>query len=89
MEYHERFEPNVDRTKPSIKGTRVTLNMVFDKLAGGYPIDEILLSFPEITRDDVSACLHFGSELATEAYTERMKKAQILAARIRKLKFKP
>ena len=89
MEPRMHFEPNEDRTQPVLIGTKVTLNMVLDALADGSTIDEVVQSSPELTKDQVVACLHFGSELVVEAYTEKMKAAKLLKNIIRKLKVKP
>ena len=89
MDYYKEFEPNEARTIPVIKGTQVTLNMVLAKLSQGVSNEDIIKSFPEITKDKIHACLMFATELTEEAYTERMKKAKIAADKFRNLKDKP
>lgn len=89
MEDRNLFEPNDARTKPMLKGTSISVDMVLEKLAEGYSTAEIVQFFPELSEEKVRACLRFGSELIEEAYTVRMKTAMILANKIRKLKGKP
>lgn len=48
--------------KPCIRGLRVAVSDVLDYLAGGMSEDEILRDFPELTRDDIRACLAFAAD---------------------------
>jgi uncharacterized protein (DUF433 family) len=48
--------------KPCIRGTRITVSDVLEYLAGGMTEDEILQDFPELTREDVRACLAFAAQ---------------------------
>ena len=63
MEWQERIfvNPAVRSGKPSIKGTRITVYDVLEYLAGGMSEDEILADFPDLTRDDIRACLAFAA----------------------------
>ena len=42
--------------------------MRVDILAGGATFDEILASYPGSTREDIQACIAYGSEMARERY---------------------
>ena len=53
--------PGVRSGKPCIKGTRITVYDVLEYLAGGMTKDEILKDFPNLTRDDIHACLSFAA----------------------------
>jgi uncharacterized protein (DUF433 family) len=53
-------EPGKRSGKPSIRGLRITVSDVLDYLAGGMSEDDILRDFPELTRDDIRACLAFA-----------------------------
>ncbi len=46
--------------KPVIKGTRITVELVLEKIAGGETIDRILSSYPHLTREQVLACVDFA-----------------------------
>jgi uncharacterized protein (DUF433 family) len=48
--------------KPCIRGLRVTVYDVLEYLASGMSEDEILSDFPDLTRDDIRACLAFAAD---------------------------
>ena len=49
--------------KPVIAGTRVPVELVLDKLGANAELDEFFLDYPEMTLDDVKACLRYASTL--------------------------
>jgi uncharacterized protein (DUF433 family) len=53
--------PGIRSGKPCVKGTRITVYDVLEYLAGGMSEDDILSDFPNLTRDDVRACLAFAA----------------------------
>jgi uncharacterized protein (DUF433 family) len=63
MSWQERISvnPSVRSGKPCIKGTRITVYDVLEYLAGGMTEDQILVDFPDLTRDDIRACLGFAA----------------------------
>lgn len=54
--------PGVRSGKPTVRGTRITVSDVLEYLAGGMSEDEIILDFPELTREDIRACLALAAE---------------------------
>lgn len=56
--------PDVLRGKPRIKGTRVPVSLVLGYLAAGKDAAEIIREFPELTKEQVAACLDYARELA-------------------------
>ena len=60
---HDRIEinPNVMFGKPVVKGTRITVEQILRKVAGGMSIDEILADHPHLTPDDVYAAATFAA----------------------------
>lgn len=64
MDYREiiTIEPGKRSGKPCIRGMRITVQDVLEYLAGGMTEDEILSDFPELTRDDIRACLAFAAD---------------------------
>ena len=46
--------------KPCIRGLRITVYDVLDYLAGGMTEQEILADFPDLTAEDLKACLAFA-----------------------------
>lgn len=55
-------DPKIMVGKPIIKGTRITVELIVDKLANGEPIDEILIDYPHLTRESIYACLHYAAD---------------------------
>jgi uncharacterized protein (DUF433 family) len=56
------IEPGKRSGKPCIRGMRITVQDVLEYLAGGMSEDEILRDFPELTRQDIKACLAFAAD---------------------------
>ena len=56
------IEPGKRGGKPCIRGLRITVSDVLDYLAGGMTEDQILHDFPDLTRDDIKACLAFAAD---------------------------
>ena len=54
--------PAVMLGKPIIRGTRITVEHILEKLAAGETIDEILQAHPRLTRDAILAALEFGAQ---------------------------
>lgn len=48
--------------KPCIRGLRITVYDVLEYLAAGMSEEEILRDFPDLTRDDIRACLEFAAD---------------------------
>lgn len=49
--------------QPCIRGMRITVRDVLEYLAGGMSVSELLADFPELTIDDVRACLAYAANL--------------------------
>lgn len=64
MNYRDRIviDPDVRFGKPSVRGTRITVGDVLSYLAAGMSEDEILADFPQLSREDLRACLAFAAE---------------------------
>ncbi|MDA0841943.1 MAG: DUF433 domain-containing protein [Planctomycetota bacterium] len=48
--------------KPCIRGLRITVYDVLEYLASGMSEEEILRDFPDLTKDDIRACLAFAAD---------------------------
>lgn len=59
---HIESNPNRLFGKPVILNTRISVDLILEKLANGDSIDDILLAYKNITRNDIYACLMFASE---------------------------
>jgi uncharacterized protein (DUF433 family) len=55
-------EPGKRGGKPCIRGMRITVYDVLSYLAAGMSHQEILLDFPELTEDDIRACLSYAAD---------------------------
>ena len=65
MDYHERIsvDAGVMLGKPTIKGTRITVELVLRKLSQGATIPELLEAYPHIQREDILAALSYGADV--------------------------
>jgi uncharacterized protein (DUF433 family) len=55
--------PKVLGGKPTVKGTRISVEMVIGMLASEWPEDEILRNFPTLKHEDIVACLNYARNL--------------------------
>ena len=64
MDYRQRIslDPLVRSGKPCIRGTRIAVADVLDYLGGGMTVAEIVDDFPDLTAEDVQACLSFAAD---------------------------
>jgi uncharacterized protein (DUF433 family) len=56
------IEPGKMGGKPCIRGLRITVYDVLDYLASGMTEDELPRDFPDLTREDIRACLAFAAD---------------------------
>lgn len=64
------INPNICFGKPCIKGTRIWVSLILDLLASGYDTKKILEEYPQITEEDIRACIAYGAEIARERYVD-------------------
>ncbi len=64
-DYLKRIEVNskIMVGKPVIKGTRVTVEVILEKMRLGLTFEEILEDFPNITKKDIIAALEYAENL--------------------------
>ena len=64
MKKYEKIEinPNIMFGKPVIKGTRVTVEQILRKLAGGMTIEEIITDHPHLRKEDILAAQEFAAD---------------------------
>jgi len=64
VDYREivTIEPGKRGGKPCIRGLRITVYDVLEYLASGMSEAEILADFPDLTPDDIRACLAFAAD---------------------------
>jgi uncharacterized protein (DUF433 family) len=56
-------DPSIVMGKPVVAGTRITVELILEKLAAGETIDEILDAHPRLTREGVLAALNFAANI--------------------------
>jgi len=66
MNWREYIEstPDVLRGKPRIKGTRIPVSLILGYLAASNTVEKIIQEFPDLNREQISACLDFARDLS-------------------------
>jgi uncharacterized protein (DUF433 family) len=54
------LNPQVMTGKPVIKGTRITVELILERLGTGWTTEQLLKSYPHISEDSVRACLLYA-----------------------------
>jgi len=64
MDYRDRIliDPEIRFGKPCVRGTRISVGDVLSYLASGMTEQQLLADFPQLTSEDVLACLAFAAE---------------------------
>ena len=60
---HIQSNPKVMLGKPTVKGTRITVELLLWKLAGGYTFEEILGMYPNLQLDDILAAIAYAAAM--------------------------
>jgi len=58
-------DPNILLGKPVIKGTRMTVELILQKLSEGASIDQLLEAYPSLKKEDVLAVLAYASDIVS------------------------
>ena len=68
MNWSERVSHDsaICKGRACVKGTRIMVSTVLDNLAKGLVPEEIMKSYPPLTREDVQACISYAAALAHE-----------------------
>ena len=64
------IDPRICFGKPCIKGHRIWVSLVLDLLSTGLSIEEVLEEYPQLTREDVLACVAYGAEMSRERFVD-------------------
>ena len=56
--------PDVLRGKPRIKGTRIPVSLILGYLAEGNGFQDIIAEFPDLSEEQIAACLDYARDLA-------------------------
>lgn len=60
------IRPDVMMGKPCLKGTRIPVYIVLEKLGGGESPEAILAAYPQLTREHILAALQYAASLASD-----------------------
>ena len=55
-------DPQIMMGKPVVAGTRITVELILEKLAAGESVEQILQAHPRLTREAIHAALAFAAE---------------------------
>lgn len=61
---HIVSDPEILRGKPRVKGTRISVGLILGYLAAGKNTADILAEFPDLTTEQIAACLDYARDLA-------------------------
>ena len=58
--------PGVMMGKPCIQGTRIPVYLLLQKMAAGENSGQLLAAYPQLTKEDLMACLEYAAAIAGE-----------------------
>ena len=61
------IEPHKRGGKPCVRGLRITVYEVLEYLASGMTEEEVLEDFPDLTHEDLEACIAFAADVGTKS----------------------
>lgn len=64
------IDPRVCFGKACIRGTRIWVSLILDQLAAGVSIEEIQEEYPQLSREDILACMAYGAEMSRERFVD-------------------
>ncbi len=63
------IDPNISHGQACVRGTRIPVHQIIGMLANGDTIEDLLKEYPSLERDDIRACLSYGTYLDGEQIT--------------------
>ena len=68
MELAQRIviDPAIYHGRPCIRGTRIWVSLILDRLAAGESVPDLLREYPQLVEEDIRACLAYGAEMSRE-----------------------
>jgi uncharacterized protein (DUF433 family) len=63
MERLIEINPGVMMGKPVVRGTRITVELILERLGAGESVADLLESFPHLSTEAVLAAIRFGAEV--------------------------
>ncbi len=62
-------DPGICHGQACVKGTRVPVHQIVRMMANGDTVEDLLVEYPSLTRDDIMACLDYAASLTEEQVT--------------------
>jgi len=62
LEEHITSDPEILFGKAVIKGTRIPVDLILEKLASGETTEQLLKAYPRITAESIPACLRYAAK---------------------------
>jgi uncharacterized protein (DUF433 family) len=68
MDWRDRIiaDPEILAGKPTIRGTRISVELILDRLASGWTPETVIEAYPHLAREDIQAALAFAADLVGE-----------------------
>ena len=66
------MNPAICNGRPVFKGTRITVQTVFEFLSAGNTIEEVLENYPSLKQSDIEAAFEYASRLAGNSITTEL-----------------
>ncbi|HIJ69558.1 MAG TPA: DUF433 domain-containing protein [Deltaproteobacteria bacterium] len=67
---HITTDPAVCHGRACIRGTRILVSVVLDNLAAGVSLEEVLESYPSLSREAVQAAIGYAADLTRERFLD-------------------
>jgi uncharacterized protein (DUF433 family) len=70
-------DPKIMMGKPTIAGTRITVELILEKLAAGETVEQILAAHPRLTDEGARAAIAFAAEVLGAEVVYPMDRVQV------------
>lgn len=67
---HISIDPKVCFGKPCIRGHRIWVSLVLDLISAGLSVEEVQEEYPQLSREDILACVAYGAEMSRERFVD-------------------
>ena len=64
------IDPKVCFGKPCIRGHRIWVSLVLDLISAGLSVEEVREEYPQLSREDMLACVAYGAEMSRERFVD-------------------
>ena len=60
---HIERNPQIMLGKPVVAGTRITVELIMRKFAGGYNLQQLLAAYPQLTTTQINAAFEYAADV--------------------------